>query len=165
MGSPRIPPWLRRGVEAGSFAAALAIGTLLASRLTPGVTPVVLPAGPAASILLALPVLALSVVAVAYPVAFAATRMDAGFGAVAGFLIGADLTSLVEQTRIFLPSAGLSVPLGLFVSLLALVPAIAALVVSQAAGPFGFGRRAGTWAAITAAIVAAPILLAASRLG
>jgi hypothetical protein len=91
--------------------------------------------------------------------------MDATFGAVAGFLIGADVTSLLEQTRVYLPGVGVSVPLGLLVSMLAVIPASVALVTSQAGSPFGFGRRAGTWAAITAAVVSIPMLFVAARLG
>jgi len=162
MGGIRLPPWLRRGLESGIFAGVLSLATVVAYRwdtAEPGVR--ALPGGLAGSMLLALPVLAVGVFALAYPVGLAATRSDAVMGAIAGFLVGADilaLASAIAGERIRLLD-GTILPIGVLAALLAVPAAVAALLGSQLLSPLGFGRRAGRIAAIAATIVATPILL------
>jgi hypothetical protein len=124
--------------------------------------PLILPGGLGAGMTLALPVLSIGVLAVAYPVALAATRGDAILGAVTGWLVGADLlvivTVLVDQ-RILLLGAGIVVPLGIVAGLLAAPAALAGLLAAQLFTPLGFGRRAGRVAAVVAAVTATPILV------
>ncbi len=162
MGRIRLAPWLRRGLEAGLFSAVLALATVLAWRwdaVSEGLR--ALPPGLQGTFLMALPVLSIGVFAVAYPIGFVATRQDAILGAIAGFLVAADVVALVTVVaglRVAILD-GMILPVGLLAAILALLPAIAGLVASQALSPVGFGRRASGWAAIAAAIVATPILL------
>lgn len=163
MSSLRVPAWLRRGLEAGIFAALLGMVTVLVltwEGRVPG--PIILPGGLGAALTLALPVLSIGVLAVAYPVAFAATRGDAILGAITGWIVGADLlaivTVLVDQ-RILLLGVGVAVPLGIVAGLLAAPAAIAGLLAAQLFTPLGFGRRAGRLAAVVAAAVAVPIVV------
>lgn len=163
MSAIRLPAWLRRGIEAGVFAALLGLVTVVVlgweTRL-PG--PIVLPAGLGAVTVLALPVIALGVLAVTYPVAFAATKGDAILGAIAGWVVGANLlafvTILIDQ-RILLLGAGLAVPLGIVAALLAAPAALAGLLAAELLTPLGFGRRAGRYAAAASAVTATAILL------
>lgn len=163
MSGLRLPAWLRRGSEAGVFAALLGLVTVVVlgweTRL-PG--PIILPAGLGATVTLALPVLSIGVLTVAYPVAFAATRGDAILGAITGWIIGADLLALVTvlvDQRILLLGPGFAVPLGLVAAVLAAPAALAGLLAAQLFTPFGFGRRAGRLAAVVAAITATAVLL------
>lgn len=163
MSAIRLPAWLRRGIEAGVFAALLGLVTVVVlgweTRL-PG--PIVLPAGLGAVTVLALPVIALGVLAVTYPVAFAATKGDAILGAIAGWVVGANLlafvTILIDQ-RILLLGAGLAVPLGIVAALLAAPAALAGLLAAELLTPLGFGRRAGRYAAAASDVTATAILL------
>jgi len=161
----RLPSWLRRGLEASIFAGGLAVGTLLFGRFNDQGAIVILPAGPTAILALALPVLSLGVLTVAYPIGLAPTRSDALLGAVAGFLIAADLTVLLSTTPVYLPALDAKITLGLLCSALAIPPAVGGLIGGQLASPLGFGRRAGAWSAISAAVVATPVLLLTSQLG
>ncbi len=163
MGRLRFPAWLRRGLEAGIFAALLSLVTVLAlgwEHPLPG--PVILPDGVGAGLVLALPVLSLGVLAVAYPVAMAATKGDAILGAIAAWIVGADLlaiaTVLIGQ-QLLLVGSGITVPLGVVASVFAAPAALGGLLAAQLFTPLGFGRRAGRLAAIAATAIATPILL------
>jgi hypothetical protein len=158
-----LPAWLHRGLEAGVFACLLALVTAVTlawEHRGPG--PLVLPAGLGGGLVLALPVVAIGVLTVAYPVAMAATRGDAILGAVAGCFVGADLlavaTAITDQ-RILLVGAGVTVPLGVVAGVFATPAALGGLLAAELFTPLGFGRRAGRIAAVVAAVVAAPILL------
>ncbi len=164
-GAPILPPWLRRGLEAGIFAALLAAGTLLGFRIGEGAAAPALPSGLAASLLLALPVLSVGVMAVTYPILLAATREDALLGATTGVLVAADLVTLVVSGRVLVASIGRELPLGLLASLLALPPAIVAFIAAEFGGPLGFGLRAALRCAITGSIVGVVVCLLAARLG
>ena len=163
MGSLRLPAWLRRGLEAGIFAALLSLVTVVTlawQHQGPG--PVILPAGLGAGVVLALPVLSIGVLAVAYPVALSATRGDAILGAITAWIVGADLLALVTALmgqRILLPGSGVTVPLGIVAGLFAAPAALAGLLAAELFTPLGFGRRAGRYAAIAASAVAVPILI------
>lgn len=163
MNGVRLPAWLRRGIEAGVFAALIGLVTVVVlgweTRL-PG--PIVLPGGLGALVVLALPVMALGVLAVTYPVAFAATKGDAILGAIAGWVVGANLLALVTilvGQRVLLLGAGLAVPLGIVAALLAAPAALAGLLAAQLLTPLGFGRRAGRYAAAASAVTATAVLL------
>jgi hypothetical protein len=155
MGGIHIPAWLRRGLEAGIFAALLSLVTVVAhgwGHQGPG--PVILPAGLGAGLALALPVLSIGVFAVTYPVALAATKGDA--------IVGADLlaiTTVIVGQRLLLVGAGVAVPLGVAAGLFAAPAAVAGLLAAELFTPLGFGKRAGRAAAIASSAVAIPILL------
>jgi hypothetical protein len=163
VGPIRLPAWLRRGLEAGIFAALLSLVTVVTlgwERSGPG--PVVLPGGLGAGVVLALPVLSIGVLAVAYPVALAATKGDAILGSITGWIVGADLLALVTAVmgvRVLLLGSGVTLPFGIVAGLLAAPAALAGLLASSLLTPLGFGRRAGRVAAIVAAIVATVILV------
>ena len=154
------PSWLRRSLEAAIPTAVLAIGTLIA-RFGSGPEMVALPDGLAGILVLAPPVIGLAVIPIAYPVAFAGTRPDAVLGAVASFLVAADLTVLVAGTRVEF-GAGRALGMGLLAVLLATIPAVVGLVASQVASPVGFGRRAGAWSALVGAVGAAAAVIGVS---
>jgi hypothetical protein len=164
MRSLGLPPWLRRGLEAGIIAALVSIVTLLGSTGLEAAT-ATLPQGPTGSLLLAPAVLSLGVLTVAYPVAYAATRPDAVLGTVAAFLVGANATAIIVATPIALSSIGREVRLGVLVGVLALGPVILGLVAPQLVTHLGFGRRAGAASAIASGAFALLILLLAMRLG
>ncbi len=66
MGSVRLPPWLRRGIEAGVFGGVLAVMAVVAYRWAPiGAGISALPGGIGASFVMAMPVFAIGVFAVA----------------------------------------------------------------------------------------------------
>lgn len=160
-----IPHWLRRGLEAGIFTAAVAVGTLAGLGLSGTLGGrAAFPAGPIGPLLLALPVLAVGVLAVAYPVALAATRVDAICGAITGVLVAADLTTLLVGDRVLLTSIGREVPLGILTAILALAPAAVGVVVGQLT-PLGFGRQAGFRTTLAAVLAAVVVLVLAGRLG
>jgi hypothetical protein len=155
----RLPPWIRRALQAALVATAIAVLALAADFLDPAGPPFVLPTGFTGVLILVPPVLALAVIPISYPVALAATRSDALLGAVAAFLIAADVTLLVLRGRIVVINLGVEMPAGLFAALLALGPAVAGLVASQVAAPLGFGRRAGAWAAVISALGAIGLVI------
>ena len=159
MARVRLTPWLRRGFEAAVVAGLVAIATLTGNRLSSGGGPYMLPNGPIGGLVLAPAVLALGVLTCAYPLAMAATRADAVLGAVAAFLIAADLTIVFAGDRIILGSANEQLAGGLLIALLALGPAVMGLLGGQLLTPLGFGRRAGAIAAILSAIVAIGVLV------
>jgi len=163
MGRIRLPAWLQRGLEAGVFAALLALITVLAltwEHSRPG--PVILPGGVGAGLALALPVLALGVLGVAYPVALAATKGDAILGAIVAWIVGADVLAIVTVAmgqELLLVESGITVPLGVVVGIFAAPAALGGLLASQLFTPLGFGLRAGRLAAIAATAIALPILV------
>jgi len=159
----RLPSWLRRGLEAGIIAALVSIITLLGS--TGGGSAVVLPEGAAGSLLLGPSVLALGVITVGYPIAYAATRADAVLGAVTAFLLGANLVALVVSTPAQLGGLGRTMALGVLVGVLALGPVVVGLAAAQLSSRLGFGRRAGAASAVASGGVAVMVLILASRLG
>jgi hypothetical protein len=155
--------WLRRGLEAGIFAALLSLVTVLTLAWDDqGPGPVILPRGLGAGLVLALPVLSIGVFAVAYPVAMAATKGDAILGALAAWIVGADLlviATAVMGQQLLLLGVGVAVPLGVVACVFAAPAALGGLLAAELFTPFGFGRRAGRIAAIAAAAIATPILL------
>ena len=161
----RLPPWFRRGLEAGVFAALLSLVTVVAlawEHSTPG--PVILPGGLGSGVTLALPILSVGVLAVAYPIAMAATKDAAILGAVTGWIVGADLLALLTVLmgqRLLLVGIGLTVPIGVAAGLFAAPVALGGLLAAELLTPFGFGRRAGRTAAIVAAVVGAAVILVA----
>jgi hypothetical protein len=160
-----IPPWLRRGLEAGGIAALVALVTLLGGASGGVAGRIVLPPGPAGSLLLAPSVLAIGVITVGYPAAFAATRVHALLGSVAAFLLAADVVALVVTTRADMAGIGRSSALGVLAGVLALGPALVGLGAGQILTPLGFGRRAGAFTTVAAGAAAAAVLLLATRLG
>ena len=162
MGRIRLPAWLRRGLEAGIFAALLSLITVLTLAWEGhGPGPIHLPEGVRASLVMALPVLSIGVLTVAYPVALAATRGDAILGAITGWIVGADLLALVTaimDQRLLLGS-GIALPLGIAAGLFAAPAALAGLLAAELLTPLGFGRRAGRFSAVAAATVATVILV------
>jgi hypothetical protein len=160
-----LPSWLRRGLEAGLIAALVAIVTLVGSTSSAGDGPIALPEGPAGSLLLAPAVLALGVITVGYPVAYAATRADGILGTIAAFLVGADLAALVVSTQLIMPGLGREMPLGVLAGVLALGPLLVGLGAGQLLTPLGFGRRSGAVTTAAAGLFALLVLVLASRLG
>jgi hypothetical protein len=163
MGRLRIPAWLRRGLEAGAFAALLSLVTVVSLAWDDrGPGPLILPGGLGASFVLALPVLSIGVLAVAYPVVMAATRGDAILGAIVGWIVGADLLAVVTAVmheRLLLIGVGVTMPFGVAAGVFAAPAALGGLLAAELLTPLGFGRRAGRVSAVVAAVVATPILL------
>ena len=154
VGKVAIPSWLRRAVEAAIAAGLVAVVSLVGSGVSAGANALVVPRGPAGLLLLSPSVLALSVIPVAWPTGMAATRADALFGCIAGFLIAADATVLLASGRILLEGPGLELPVGFLAVLLAAAPALAGVIAGQLRSPVGFGRQAGATSAVVAAIAA-----------
>lgn len=160
----RPPAWLRRGLEAGLFAGLLSLLTVIAYRWDRGaaVGVATLPVGLTGSIVFALPVLAVGVFAVVYPVGLAATRLDAILGAVTGAIVAADLLALITIAageRVTILGGANVLPVGFLAAILATPAAVGGIAASQLFSPHGFGRRAGRIGAVAAVIVATPILL------
>jgi hypothetical protein len=160
----RPPRWLRRGLEAGLFAGLVSLLTIIAYRWDRGaaVGVATLPVGLTGSIVLALPVLAVGVFAVAYPVGLAATRLDAILGAATGAIVAADLLALMTVAageRVAILGGANVLPVGFLAGLLATPAVVGGIAASQLFSPHGFGRRAGRIGAVAAVIVATPILL------
>ena len=155
-----VAPWIRRAIEAAVAAALVAIGALAGEQMSAGGTVYPVPAGMVGALVLAPPVLALGVITIAYPVAMAATRSDALMGAVAAFLVAADVTTIVAASPFSLEGVNQQLGGGLLVALLALTPAVIGLAAGQLATPLGFGRRAGAAGAIVAAIASLVVLVA-----
>jgi hypothetical protein len=159
MPRPLVPPWLRRGLEAAVVAAIVAIASFAFDRLGTSGGPVPLPPGPPGAVLLAPSVLAIGVITATYPVALAATRGDAILGVIAGWLVAVDLTILFTGGHILLERAGILLPTGVLVGLVALAPLGAGLISSQLGASLGFGRRAGAIAAVASAVGALVALM------
>jgi hypothetical protein len=151
-----IPPWLRRGVEAGVVGALLAAGTLVAFQLSRPAPRLALPNGLDSALILTPAVVALAIFAVSYPTFLAATREDAVLGVVAAFLIAADafmLISLLARDEVLIHPLGRSLPLGVLATGVAVPAAIAGLLIGQLTAPLGFGRSAGLRSALGGAAV------------
>lgn len=160
----RLPAWLRRGLEAGLFAGLLALLTVVAYRWDrgPAVGVAALPVGLTGSLIMALPVLAVGVFAVAYPVGFSATRFDAILGAATGAIVAADLLTLITAVageRVAILGGANVLPVGYLAGILATPAAVGGIAASQLFTKHGFGRRAGRIGVVAALIVATPILL------
>jgi hypothetical protein len=161
---PRLPPWLRRGLEAGLFATVLAllIVFVLPRGVGAGVRIRVLPAGLDGSLAMALPVLAIGVFAITYPVMLTATRSEAVLAAVVAVVVAADLVTMVTAAvgdRIALRGGAQVLPSGLLATLLALPAATLGLAASQLFTPFGFGRRAARIALVVSGAVSLLVLI------
>jgi hypothetical protein len=124
-----------------------------------------LPQGPAGSLLLAPAVLAIGVITVGYPIAYAATRSDAILGSLVAFLIAANAAAFLVTTQVDMETLGRSMALGVLVGVLALGPALVGLGASQVLTRLGFGRRAGAFATVSSGVFALIVLVLASRLG
>ena len=159
-----LPAWLRRGVEAGLIAALVAILTLLGSTSAAGGL-LAFPEGVAGTLLIAPAVLALGVITVGYPVAYAATRQDAILGTIAAFLIGANLAALFVSSPVVMNGIGREMALGVLAGVLALGPAAIGLGAGQLLTPLGFGRRSGAISTAAASLFALLVLVFSSRLG
>jgi hypothetical protein len=164
MRAARLPAWLRRGVEAGLFAGLLSLLTVIAYRWDRGaaVGITALPAGLNGSLAMALPVLAIGVFAVAYPVGLSPTRLDAILGAATGAIVAADLLALITAAageRVMIRGGANVLPVGFLAGILATPAAVGGIAASQLFTTHGFGRRAGRVAAVAAVIVATLILL------
>ncbi|HEY5496535.1 MAG TPA: hypothetical protein VIK16_07720 [Candidatus Limnocylindrales bacterium] len=160
----RLPAWLRRGLEAGLFAGLLSLLTVVAYHWDRGaaVGVAALPAGPTGTIVLALPVLAVGVFAIAYPIGLTATRLDAILGAATGAIVAADLLTLITVLtgeRVAILGGANVLPVGFLAAILATPGAVGGIAASQLFSPHGFGRRAGRIGAVVAVAVATPILL------
>ncbi|MGD0248913.1 MAG: hypothetical protein ABSB75_07665 [Candidatus Limnocylindrales bacterium] len=146
-----IPPWLRRGFEAGVIGALLAVGTLVAFQLSRPAPRLDLPNGLDGALILVPAVVALGIFVVSYPTFLAATREDAVLGVVAAFLVAADvlmLVSLVARDEVMVHPLGRSLPLGAVAAAVAVPVALAGLLVGQLTTPLGFGRLAGLRSAL-----------------
>ena len=151
-----IPPWLRRGFEAGVVGALLAAGTLVAFQLSRPAPRLALPNGLDSALILTPAVVALAIFAVSYPTFLAANREDAVLGVVAAFLIAADafmLISLLARDEVLIHPLGRSLPLGVVATGGAVPAAIAGLLIGQLTAPLGFGRSAGLRSALGGAAV------------
>jgi hypothetical protein len=158
MGQLGVPNWLRRSIEAAVAAGLVAVVSLVGGRLSSGTDIVVLPRGPSGILLLAPSVLALGVIPAAWPSGMAATRTDALFGALAGFLIAADATVLLAGGRLHLEGTPFDLPAGFLSVILAAIPFALGMAAGQLASPIGFGRNAGARSAILAAVAAVVVL-------
>ena len=160
----RLPAWLRRGLEAGLFSGLLSLLTVVAYHWDRGaaVGVAALPAGPTGTIVLALPVLAVGVFAIAYPIGLTATRLDAILGAATGAIVAADLLTLITVLagqRVAILGGANVLPVGFLAAILATPGAVGGIAASQLFSPHGFGRHAGRIGAVVAVAVATPILL------
>ena len=141
-----LPPWLRRGLEAGVICGLLAAGTLVAFQLSRPAPRLTLPNGIDTSLILTPAMVALGVLAVSYPTFLAATRREAVLGVIAALFVGADgflLVSLVARDAVMVHPLGRSLPLGLIALALAVPVAVAATLIGQLTSPLGFGRSTG----------------------
>jgi len=164
MQMPRLPHWLRRGLEAGLFATVLAllIVFVLPHGTSAGIRIRTLPAGLDGALAMALPVLAIGVFTVSYPVMLSATRSEAILGAVVAVVLAADLVTMLTALmgdRIALRGGIQILPSGLLATLLALPAATLGLAASQLFTPFGFGRRAARLALAVSTGVALLVLI------
>ena len=157
-----LPAWLRRGFEAGALGALLSGGTLLAFRLSWPAPRVALPQGIDGSFILVPALLALGVLAISLPIFLAATRAEAILGALAGFMVAADLlmvVSLISRQSIFVHALSRSLPLGVVAAVLAIPAGLVGLVVGPLTTELGFGHSAGLRAAVGAAVAVLPLAL------
>jgi hypothetical protein len=160
-----LPPWLRRGLEAGVVAALLALGTLVAFQLSRSEPRVALPNGLETSAILTPAVVALGILAVCYPTFLAATRREALLGVAAALFVAADavfLVSLAARDAVVVHPLGRSLPLGLVAIGLAVPVAVAATAIGQFTSPLGFGRSTGLRSALGGAALGLIAVLVAA---
>jgi hypothetical protein len=163
-----IPVWLRRGIEAGAVGALLSGGTLLAFHLSRPAPRVALPQGIDGSLILVPALLALGVLSVGWPIFLAATRTEAFLGALAGFLVAADLLmaiSFVSRDSIAVHWLSRSMPLGVVAATLAIPVAAVAIALGQLASQHGFGHTAGLRAVLAGGVAALAIALVGPYVG
>lgn len=157
-----LPAWLRRGFQAGALGALLSGGTLLAYQLGRPAPRVALPQGIDGSLILVPALLALGVLAISLPIFLAATRAEAILGALAGFMVAADLlmvVSLISRQSIFVHALSRSLPLGVVAAALAIPAVLVGLAVGTLTSELGFGHSAGLRTAIGAAVAVLPLAL------
>jgi hypothetical protein len=162
MGRRLLAPWLRRGLQAGVIGGLLSSGTILAFHFGRPDPHLALPNGIDGALILLPAVIALGVFAVSGPVFIAATRGEAFLGAMAAFLVAADLLmgiSVVVGESVYVHSLSRSMPLGTVAAALAVPVGIVGLAVGQITAPLGFGRSAGIRTAVTSAILAILVAL------
>jgi hypothetical protein len=114
------------------------------------------------SLILVPALLALGVLATSLPIFLAATRAEAILGALAGFLVAADLlmvVSLISRQSIFVHALSHSLPLGVVAALLSIPSVLVGLAVGPLTSELGFGHSAGLRAAIGAAVAVLPLAL------
>jgi hypothetical protein len=158
-----LPPWLRRGVEAGVVGAFISIATPVAFQASRPAPRLTLPNGLDGALILTPAVVALGVLVVAYPTFLAATRSDAVLGAIAAFFVAADallIVSFVAREAVMIHPLGRNLPLGVVAVALALPVAAAGLLVGQLTAPFGFGRSAGFRSALGGAALGLILVVA-----
>jgi hypothetical protein len=146
-----LPPWLRRGLEAGVIGGLLSAGTLVAFQLSRPAPRLTLPNGIDTSLILSPAMVALAILAVSYPTFLAATRREAIYGVVTALFVGADaflLISLVARDSVMVHPLGRSLPLGVIALALAVPVAAAATLIGQLTSPLGFGRSTGLRSAL-----------------
>jgi len=163
-----LPPWLRRGFQAGAIAALLSGCTLLAFELSRPAPRVALPQGIDGSLILVPALFALGVVAIGLPIFLAATRSEATLGALAGFLVAADLlmaVSFVSRQLIAVHAVSRSYPLGVVATVLAILPALVGIAVGPIASHHGFGRAAGLRTILAGGIAALAMALVGPYVG
>ncbi len=127
---------------------------------------VAVPKGIDGALILLPAVLALAAFSIAYPIFLAATRTDAILGAIAAFLVSADLlmaVSLIVGDDTVIHSVERSVPLGVVAAAWALPVAAIALVFGQISTPLGFGRAAGLRSAAAGVVIGVIAVLAAAK--
>ena len=137
-----IPPWLRRGLEAGIIAALVAVVYLFGAATGAVAGRMALPQGPAGSLLLAPAILSIGVITVGYPVAYAATRAHAVLGSIVAFLVAGDLVAFIATTHVDMAGIERSMMFGVLVGVLSLGPMLVGLGAGQFLTSLGFGRRA-----------------------
>jgi hypothetical protein len=145
------PPWLRRSFEAGAIGALLAIGTLVAFKLSRPAPRLYLPHGLDSALILAPAVVALGIFVVSYPTFLAATREEAIFGVLAAFLVAADafmLVSFLARDEVLIHPLARSLPLGVVAAAAAVPVALVGILFGQLTAPLGFGRSAGIRSAL-----------------
>lgn len=160
-----LPPWLRRGLEAGVIGGLLAAGTLVAFQLSRPAPRLTLPNGVDTSLILTPAMVALGILAVCYPTFLAATRREAIYGIVAALFVAADaflLVSLVARDEVIVHPLGRSLPLGLIALALAVPVAVAATLIGQLTSPLGFGRSTGLRSALGGAALGLIAVLVAA---
>ena len=150
-----IPPWMRRGFPGRRDGGA----PVLRDPLGVPAEPARPPPGSAQRIdgsLILVPALAaLAVLAVCCPTFLAATRTEAVLGAVAGFLVAADLlmaVSFVSRQLIAVHWLSRSLPLGVVAALLAIPVAVVGIVIGPLASEHGFGHSSGLGAVLAGAV-------------
>jgi hypothetical protein len=162
---PALPPWLRRGFEAGAIGALLSVGTLVAFQLSRPAPRLTLPNGLDTSLILTPAVVALGILAVSYPTFLAATRREAVLGIVTALFVAADaflVFSLVARDEVLVHPLGRSFALGLIAIVLAVPVAVAATLIGQLSSPLGFGRSTGLRSAVSGAVLGLIVVVIAA---